>query len=140
MNEQKKDPLMSEELNVDQRLLLFVEDDPGCRFILKHFVKALDIEAIYAESGESALQIIQERSDVTCMFLDMSLGMGISGTDLAERIKSKPCYKDVPLIAMTAFEKHQIHGFDNSGFTGYLQKPYSIQELGTIIDMQYAHA
>jgi len=140
MNEQTKNTVMEDKMNDDHRLLLFVEDDPGWRLILKHIVKLLDIEAIYADSGESALKIIQERNDVTCMFLDMSLGVGLSGSDLAGRIKSRSCYKDVPLVAMTAYEKNQINDYENCGFTGYLQKPYSIQELGTIIDRQYAHA
>lgn len=131
---------MKNEMILDDNLLLFVEDDPGWRLILEHIVKSLHVNAIYADSGESALEIIKERNDVTCMFLDVSLGMGISGADLAEQIKSQPCYKDTPLIAMTAFEKDQIDGFDKGGFTGYLQKPYSIEDLGTIIESQYAHA
>jgi len=121
-----------------KRITLFVEDDPGWRLILQHIVKNLDMDALYAESGESALEIIQERNDVTCMFLDMSLGMGISGLDLAEQIKSKPCYKDVPLIAMTAYEMDHIDNTESGLFSGYLQKPYSLEDLGAFIESQYA--
>ena len=131
---------MEQKLTLGESLFLFVEDDPGWRLILKHIVESLQVNAIYAESAESALEIIKGRNDVTCMFLDMSLGVGISGADLAEQIKSQPGYRDTPLIAMTAHEKEKISGFEKGGFTGYIQKPISIDDLGIIIEAQYAQA
>lgn len=65
-------------------------------------VKNLNIEALYAETEEAALQIIQDRNDVSIMFLDVSLGNGISGMDLAEVIKPQQGSKDISLITMTA--------------------------------------
>ncbi len=117
-----------------KKTLLFVEDDPGWRLIISYMVKNMDIEALYAESGEDALQIIKDRKDVEIMFLDVSLGNGISGMDLAEKIKANHCYKNIPLIAMTAYEKHNIEGYQENGFTGYLQKPYSAAQFGAVID------
>ena len=71
------------------------------------------------------------------MFLDVSLGNGITGMDLAEQIKSNQCYKNIPLIAMTAYEKHNIEGYRENGFSGYLQKPYSAAQFGAVIDEDY---
>ena len=120
-----------------KKTLLFVEDDPGWRLIISYMVKNLDIEALYAESGEDALQIIKDRKDVEIMFLDVSLGNGISGMDLAEQIKSNQYYKDTPLIAMTAYERQSIDGFQENGFTGYLQKPYSAAQFGAVLAGNY---
>ncbi len=117
-----------------KKTLLFVEDDPGWRLIISYMVKNMDIEALYAESGEDALQIIKDRKDVEIMFLDVSLGNGISGMDLAEQIKSNQCYKNIPIIAMTAYEKQSIEGYQENGFTGYLQKPYSAAQFGAVIE------
>ncbi|MBC8192223.1 MAG: response regulator [FCB group bacterium] len=120
-----------------KKTLLFVEDDPGWRLIISYMVKNMDIEALYAESGEDALQIIKDRKDVEIMFLDVSLGNGISGMDLAGRIKSNQCYKNIPLIAMTAYEKKSIEGYQENGFNGYLQKPYSAAQFGAVIEGNY---
>jgi len=128
---------MEIQIPTKRKTLLFVEDDPGWRMIISYMVKNLNIEALYAESGEDALKIIQERNDVSVMFLDVSLGDGITGMDLAERIKSKKCYKDIPLIAMTAYEKRSINGYEENGFTGYLQKPYSSDQFGAVLERQH---
>lgn len=120
-----------------KKTLLFVEDDPGWRLIIRYMVKQLDIEALYAESGEDALRIIQTRNDVSIMFLDVSLGHGISGMDLAGQVKSKQCYKNIPMIAMTAYEKQSIDGYEENGFTGYLQKPYSVDQFSAMIERQH---
>lgn len=128
---------MEIQMPTKKKTLLFVEDDPAWRMIISYMVKNLDIEALYAESGEDALKIIQDRNDVSIMFLDVSLGNGISGMDLAEQIKSKQCYKDIPLIAMTAYEQRSIDGFEENGFTGYLQKPYSSDQFGAVLERQH---
>ncbi len=128
---------MEIQLPPKKKTLLFVEDDPGWRLIISYMVKQLDIEALYAETGEDALKIIHDRRDVEVMFLDVSLGHGISGMDLAEQIKSKQCYKDISLIAMTAHDKHYMEGYEENGFSGYLQKPYSAAQFGDLLERQH---
>ena len=126
-----------EYLDLDKKkTLLVVEDDQGWILIIKHLLATRNINAIYAQTGEEALEIIHDRDDVTCMFLDVSLGTGISGLDLAARIKTKPCFKNTPMIAMTAYEKQFMSDYDQIGFTGYLQKPYSLDQLGALLDAQ----
>lgn len=117
-----------------KKLLLVVEDDAGWVLIIKHILKGRNIAAIYAETGEEALKLIGEHEDVDCMFLDVSLGTGISGLDLAAKIKMKQCYKDTPMIAMTAHEKKRMGDYEELGFTGYLQKPYSPDKFGALLD------
>lgn len=129
---------MFKEKQLEKKLLLFVEGDPGWRTILKFIVKQLDVEAIYTESATSALRILRERNDVTCMFLDVPSDTDHIETDLAESFKSGSCYQGIPIIAMTAFEKSQIENFEGMGFSGYLQKPYSTKELGNVIDIPSA--
>ncbi|NQV30078.1 MAG: response regulator [Candidatus Marinimicrobia bacterium] len=116
--------------------LLIVEDDMGWRLILKHMMLNMNLEAIYAETGEDALKIISERDDVSIVIMDVSLGNGMSGLDLGERIKSESRFKDTPMIAMTAYEEQVLGDFHNKGFTGYLRKPYSLDQLGKVLDTQ----
>ena len=119
--------------------LLIVEDDQGWRLILKHMMHTMNLEAIYAETGEDALKIMESRDDVSLVIMDVSLGNGMTGLDLGEKIKSNRRFKNTPMIAMTAYEKQSLSDFDDIGFTGYLQKPYSLDELGEVLDEQASH-
>ena len=120
-----------------KKTLLVVEDDQGWVLIIKHMVANRNIDAIYAETGEEALQLIGDRDDVSCMFLDVSLGAGISGLDLGAQIKTQQCFKNTPMIAMTAHGKQRVGDYEQIGFTGYLQKPFSLDQLGTLLDLHY---
>jgi len=122
------------EHKVHTKTMLFVEDDPGWRLIIKYMVKNMDIDAIFAPNAEDALTIIQSRNDLVCMFLDMSLGNGMSGHDLAIEIKSRKCYEDIPMIAMTAHTEQFMSGYKEEGFTGFLQKPYSLDQFDKVLE------
>jgi len=116
--------------------LLIVEDDMGWRLILKHMMLNMNLEAVYAETGEDAMKIISERDDVSIVIMDVSLGNGMSGLDLGEQIKSEIRFKNTPMIAMTAYEERVLGDFHDKGFTGYLQKPYSLDQLGALLEKQ----
>ncbi|MBT4034804.1 MAG: response regulator [Candidatus Marinimicrobia bacterium] len=120
-----------------KKTLLVVEDDKGWTLILKHMLKNRNVEAIYAETGEEALQLIDDREDVSCVFLDVSLGDGISGLELGALLKTKQDFKDTPMIAMTAHDERVIGDYEEVGFTGYLQKPYSLDQLGDLLDTHH---
>lgn len=117
--------------------LLIVEDDKGWILILKHMLKSRNVDALYAETGEEALKLVNEHEDVACVFLDVSLGNGISGLELGAILKAKQDFKDTPMIAMTAHDEGVIGDYQQAGFTGYLQKPYSLDQLGDILDSHY---
>jgi len=69
-------------------------------FLLKRF----NIAAISAHSGEEALHDLNDKQfDV--MLLDIALGKGISGVVLMENLREMKKFKDIPIIAVTAFEK-----------------------------------
>jgi len=71
------------------------------------------------------------------LFLDVSLGDGISGLELGALLKTKQDFKDTPMIAMTAHDERVIGDYEEVGFTGYLQKPYSLDQLGDLLDTHH---
>jgi len=119
-----------------KKTLLVVEDDHGSRLLIKHLLQKMDIDVIDAQSGEEALEMVKDRSDVSGMLLDIALGQGITGLELGEQLKAKERFKNIPMVAVTAFEKQLLGDYEAKGFTGYLQKPYSVEELGSLLSSQ----
>ncbi len=120
---------------LQKKTLLVVEDDESSRLLIKYLLKNMDIEVIDAESGEQALELVED-TPVAGMLLDIALGTGISGLELGEQLKTKQRFKNTPMVAITAYEKRLLGNFTEKGFTGYLQKPYSAAQLKSLLDQQ----
>jgi two-component system cell cycle response regulator/two-component system cell cycle response regulator DivK len=126
---------MNHRTSLKKKTLLVVEDDKGSRLLIKHFLEKMDLNVIDAETGEEALELIEDQP-VEGMLLDIALGAGINGLDLGEKIKADQRFKDTPMVAVTAFDKGSLEKLDEIGFTGYLHKPYSAQELKALLHEQ----
>lgn len=109
-----------------------MEDDPSSRKFLTFILSSLNIEFIEAMSGERALRLM-ENEEVDGMLLDIALGAGISGVTLMEKFRSMERFKDLPIIAVTAFEDLVVGKFGERGFSGILRKPYTYDQLKDIL-------
>jgi len=112
--------------------ILIVEDDP---------IVAADIESLildeqdYMVSGvahdaTSALDILANRI-VDLVLLDINLGAGPSGIDIAKTINEK---YELPFVFLTAFsDEHTLTAASELGPSGYLVKPFNDRGLLTTI-------
>jgi len=112
---------------------LVVEDDFASRQYLLLLLKKLNIVAHAAETGEAALELVKDKQ-LDIMLLDIALGPGISGIELGEQLKQKPRYLETPMVAVTAFSKDKLKQLDEAGFADYLAKPYTLDQLKSILD------
>jgi CheY-like chemotaxis protein len=81
------------------------------------------------------LELIKD-NPVQGMLLDIALGTGINGIELGKKIKSSQQYEDAPMIAVTAYTRGKLGNIEEEGFTGYLQKPYSSEQLRALLETQ----
>ena len=100
-----------------------------CRAILES-QHACVIEAETAETGLELLE--QRRPDLVLMDIQLP---GIDGLQATKKIKENPAWRDIPVIALTAY----IHNGDEKniqkdGFESYISKPYSITTLMDEVD------
>ena len=114
---------------------MIVEDDPASRKYLRLILTHQDYNVIIAVTGEDALEQIAS-GDVDGMLVDIALGSGISGLDLVVALKQDERFSETPLIAVTAYERDNLGDLDDSGFTGYIQKPYYPHELWEVLKDQ----
>jgi two-component system chemotaxis sensor kinase CheA len=104
------------------RTLLLVDDSAFFRNMLSPVLKAAGYEVRTAGSGEEALALLQkgQRFDVILTDIDMP---GMSGFDLAQRLRGDPQTTDVPLIALSSMiSPDAIERGRQVGFHDYVAK------------------
>lgn len=107
--------------------ILVVEDEDAIReLLIMALEQTFTVSAV--GSAEQAIQALAEER-VDLMLLDWMLP-GISGVELARRIKKDPTQKELPIILLTARgeEEDKIRGLE-IGADDYVTKPFSPKEL-----------
>ena len=108
--------------------LLYIEDDSSNREIVSMFLKDCFLVDTASESSEALKKI--NKNNFAIILLDISLCKGLSGLELAREIKKIKNYKDVPIIAVTAYAfREDENRILNSGCTHYISKPFTRTSL-----------
>jgi len=108
--------------------ILVVEDEDAIREMLVMVLEQANLQVTAVASAEQALQSLAENR-VDLLVLDWMLP-GISGVELARRLKKDPGYKELSIILLTARgeEEDKIRGLE-IGADDYITKPFSPKEL-----------
>lgn len=108
--------------------ILVVEDEEAIREMLALVLEQAEFQVISAGSAEQAMQALADNR-VDLIVLDWMLP-GISGVELAKRLKNEPGFKELPIILLTARseEEDKIRGLE-IGADDYVTKPFSPKEL-----------
>ena len=108
----------------DLSSILYIEDDSINWEIVNMFLKGYYLVDTASESSE-AMQKISE-NNYAVILMDISLKKGTSGLELAKEIKKVKSYKDVPIIAVTAFASREDETRILKGAcTHYISKPFT---------------
>jgi two-component system phosphate regulon response regulator PhoB len=108
--------------------VLVVEDDDAIREMLVMVLEQADFLVVAVPSAENALQALAENTP-DLILLDWMLP-GISGGELARRLKKDESYSELPIILLTARgeEEDKVRGLE-IGADDYMTKPFSPKEL-----------
>lgn len=110
------------------KTILVVDDNEDSRELVKKILKKQGYTIIEAVDGEDAIaKAIAYRPDLILM--DISIPK-IDGYEATKRLKSRPDFKDTPIIAFTA---HAMRGDQEkalqAGCNGYISKPINVREF-----------
>ncbi len=113
--------------------VLVVEDNADTRrFVERTIAEYYDIET--AADAETALALAH-RAWFDLLLLDVNLGRGPGGLELLRELRAMPAYAYVPALAVTAYALPGDHRHIlDAGFTGYLAKPFTRDELLYALD------
>ena len=109
--------------------ILVVEDEPSLRLLVRKVLERSGFEVLEAASGRAALELWdQDKPHVDLLLTDMVMPDGMSGRQLAERLKAdNPELK----VLYTSGYSTELLGKDlalQEG-TNFLQKPYPPSKL-----------
>jgi len=112
--------------------ILFVDDEKRVLDSVNEMLKELGYKVILAESGEKAVHILRENHhDIDLAIIDMIMP-GMGGYELYKEIKA--ITEDIKVLLASGYSKNS-HTEDilEMGCDGFMQKPFTLQQLSQII-------
>ncbi|NLK37843.1 MAG: response regulator transcription factor [Epulopiscium sp.] len=112
-----------------KKTILTVDDEIHILELLRYNLETSGYDVLQAESGEEALQILQEEKQIDAVILDLMLPQ-MDGLEVLRRIRIDEALQKMPVIMLTAKgeEFDKVLGLE-MGADDYLSKPFSIREL-----------
>ena len=116
----------------DKGLILYVEDNPENRTLVRRILLSEDYSLIEAVNATEALEKIKTtKPDLILMDINMP---DMDGYTLTAKIKTTPGFERVPILALTAnVMRGDKEKTLEAGCDGYIQKPLDFDELLTEI-------
>lgn len=110
-----------------KKTILIAEDDETSFFFLKFVLAKENVNILYAQSGQEAVDITEAHPEIDLILMDIKMA-GMSGIEATQLIKKRN--PRVPVIAQTAFalnsDKENIL---KAGCDDYITKPIRKEEL-----------
>lgn len=124
-------PVLTQDLHGNGEKILVVDDEPHQRDIAAQILNLLGYDVITVSSGEEAVSHMTN-NDADLIILDMLMEPGINGRQAYEEIiKHHPGQK--ALIVSGYSDDVEIKKVADLGVSGFLNKPYTLEELGMAV-------
>lgn len=107
--------------------ILCVDDDSSVLIAIQKVLEDGSYKTLRATSGEEALKIFrQKESELIGAFVDIKME-GLDGLEVMREIRKT---SNLPGVAVSAYlDKVTIGECEKAGFTGYIHKPFSVENL-----------
>ncbi|HVE43806.1 MAG TPA: ATP-binding protein [Gammaproteobacteria bacterium] len=120
----------------EQPIILLVEDSPIIQFIHRKMLEDLGCSVEVADTGQKALDSTMHYD---LMLVDIGLP-DMNGFDLMKRMRAQEKTRDIPIIALTAYDGTQEKTMAMSaGATAFAIKPIPERELGILLAKHLSH-
>ncbi|GAB4578545.1 MAG: response regulator [Anaerolineales bacterium] len=109
----------------DQKTVLYIEDNPDNRILVRRILHAHGYRLLEAEHASKALEILQtETPDLILMDINMP---EMDGYTLTAKLRRIPNLTNIPVVALTAnVMKGDRERTLEAGCDGYIQKPVDV--------------
>ena len=117
------------------KTILVVDDYADILVSVKQVLESISdkYHVIGVDSGEKCLQILKEDQLPDLILLDIMMP-GMSGWDVAARIKENDRWRDIPIVFLSAKGDDMIAGIGHLTSEDYIVKPFDIVKLKECID------
>ena len=113
--------------------VLLVDDELSVRESTGNLLKELGFNVLVAENGEQGLQAFATHvNDIVAVILDLTMPR-LSGGEVFEQIRRlRP---QLPVLLSSGYnEENTMERFAGKGLAGFLQKPFSINDLAAKLE------
>ena len=114
--------------NPPLKVILYIEDDPANRILVRRVMEAQGYRVLEAENGMQGLEIAQ-REQFGAILVDIHMPE-MDGFEVMAHMRAMPQTASVPIIALTAMVmKGDRERTLAAGCSGYIQKPIDVDLL-----------
>lgn len=112
--------------------VLVVDDEVDIRNTVGQILTISGYDVVAVENGAQCLaQLAVQRPDLVVLDIMMP---GMSGWDVAARMKGTPAYSSIPIIFLTAKGDEMSRGLGGLASQDYIVKPFDIATLKASVD------
>lgn len=113
--------------------ILLVDDDVRNVFALSSILEVHGVVVTYAENGLEALDILESRTDLDLVLMDIMMPV-MDGYEAMHRLRKMERYTDLPVIALTAKAMKEDRDLCiAAGASDYIAKPVDPDQLISLI-------
>ncbi len=118
--------------------ILIVEDNDLNLKLFYDIIRTLEHNLITCKNGKEVITLVNiEKPELILMDIKLQ---EVSGIDLIKILKSQPCTKHIPIIAITAFAmKNDRIRIMQSGCDFYIAKPISLDSFLNTIKLYFPY-
>jgi CheY-like chemotaxis protein len=117
------------------RKVLVVDDDIRNVFALNSLLERHDMQVINASNGYEAIDLLERTDDLSLVLMDVMMPE-MDGYETMRRIRTKPQFKLLPIIALTAKAmKGDREKCLEAGASDYVAKPVNSDQLLSLVRM-----
>ena len=118
---------------LNNKRLLVVEDNEAYSKVIELTLSGLQINALVTHDADTALQAMRSEGPFDAALIDVVLPGELNGRQLADRLKDE--YPNIKIAFMSGYTENAIiHNGRLDEGTTFLQKPFSINELKSVLN------
>ncbi|GAB1483393.1 hypothetical protein MASR2M78_22090 [Treponema sp.] len=117
------------------RKLLLVEDEVLIAMATSRKLESFGYNVLTANSGEKAIELVHEHTEIALILMDIDLGKGMDGPETAKKILSE---RNIPIVFLTSHTEYEmVEKVRNITRYGYLLKSFGEFVLRSSIEMAF---
>jgi CheY-like chemotaxis protein/signal transduction histidine kinase/HAMP domain-containing protein len=117
------------------RTVLLVDDDSRNIFALSSVLERRGMKVLTATTGNEAIELVEQTGELAIVLMDIMMPE-MDGYQTIEKIRGKPAYRRLPIIALTAKAmKGDREKCLEAGASDYLAKPVNTEQLLSALRM-----
>ncbi len=121
-----------------RRRLLLAEDEEGVRLLFRISLEKAGYEVLAADDGDTAVALFRDNPDIAAVVLDLTMPRQ-GGLETLKKLRQ--LNPSVPVLLMSGYSHEELtERFGQSGFAGFLAKPFPTADLVAAAERMLAAA